>query len=170
MSDSPIVIRKLEKKDLGKATRFVSRMMRWTAKTHSKGGYSRESLDHFISTATRTLDLALKDPSHYCILALKGREISGIVLGQVLGGVSRIDWLAVSPESHRQGIGKKLVAAVESQMRKRGCHKVTLFISNSHIPAIGLYLKWGMVPEGSLKQHLWGGDYIVMSKWLERKI
>jgi len=169
MSTSSIVIKELEKKDRERATKFVRRMMRWTMKTYVKGGYSRESLDHHISTATRTLDLAIKDPNYYCILAIKDGEIVGIALGQVLGGVGRIDWMAVAPERHRQGVGKKLMAAVERQMYGRGCHKMTLYVFNSYMPALGLYLNWGMVPEATLKEHLWGDDYVVMSKWLERR-
>ena len=169
MSSSSIVIKELEKKDRERAAKFVRRMMRWTMKTYGKGGYSRESLDHHISTAIRTLDLAIKDPNHYCILAIKDGEIIGIALGQVLGGVGRIDWMAVAPERHRQGIGKKLMAAVERLMHGRGCHKMTLYAFNSYMPALGLYLEWGMVPEATLKEHLWGDDYIVMSKWLERR-
>ena len=169
MAGSPIVIKALEEKDRAKAARFVAKMMRWTAKAYAKGRLSKESLSHLTSTAIGTLDTALKDPSHYCILALKGGEVSGIALGHTLGGVGRIDWMAVAPELHRQGIGKKLVAAVESQMRQSGCHKITLYISHGQTPAIGLYLNWGMVPEGNLKNHEWGGDYVVMSKWLGRR-
>lgn len=72
-------------------------------------------LDHLMSTAIGALDSALKDPNRYCILAMKGRKISGIALGQILGGVRRIDWLAVAPECHRQGIGKELMTAVETK-------------------------------------------------------
>ena len=168
MPGSSIVIKKLERKDREKAAEFVGRMMRWTSKTYAKKGQTKESLDHHISTAVRTLDLAIKDPGHYCVLAVKDDEAIGIALGQVLGGVGRIDWMAVVPERHRQGIGKKLMKAVEEMMHERGCHKMTLYAFNSHIPALGLYLKWGMVPEATLKEHLWGDDYVVMSKWLER--
>ncbi len=169
MSSSSVVIKELKKKDRERAAKFVRRMMRWTTRTYGKGGYSRGSLDHHISTAVRTLDLAIKDPNHYCILVIKDGEIIGIALGQVLGGVGRTDWMAVAPERHRQGVGKKLMVAVERQMRERGCHKMTLYAFNSYMPALGLYLKWGTAPEATLKEHLWGDDYIVMSKWLESR-
>lgn len=169
MSASSMVIKELEKEDRERAAKFVRRMMRWTMKAYGKEGHSRESLEHHISTAIGTLDRSLKDPSHYCILAIKDGEMVGIVLGQVLGGVGRIDWMAVAPERHRQGIGRKLMTAVEEQMHGRGCHKMTLFAFNSYLPALGLYLKWGMVPEATLKEHLWGDDYVVMSKWLDRR-
>lgn len=169
MSSSSMVIRKLEKKDRVSAAKFVRKMMRWTMKSYAKEGYSREELDHHTSTAVRTLDLAIKDPNHYSILAIKDGEIIGIALGQVLGGVGRIDWMAVVPERHRQGVGKSLMNAVEKEMHRRGCHKMTLYVFNSYMPALGLYLKWGMVPEATLKEHLWGDDYVVMSKWLERR-
>jgi len=168
MSSSSIVIKEMEKKDRERAAKFVRRMMRWSVKTYGRKGYSKESLDHHISTAIRTLDLALEDPNHYCTLAIKDGDVIGIALGQMLGGVGRIDWMAVTPEYHRQGIGKRLMTEVERQMHRRGCHKITLLVINSYLPALGLYLKWGMVPEATLKEHLWGDDYVVVSKWLER--
>jgi len=169
MSKSSVVIRELEKKDRNKAAEFVGRMMRWTTKNYAKEGYSKESLDHLVSTAVGTLDLAIKDPNHYCLLAVKGDEIVGIALGQVLGGVGRIDWMAVAPDSQRKGVGRQLMTTVEGYMLGKGCHKMTLQAYNSHIPALGLYLNWGMVPEATLREHLWGDDYVVMSKWLERR-
>jgi len=169
MPRSSVVIKELERKDRKKAARFVEEMMRWTAASYSKEGGSKESLDHLVSTAVKTLDLAIRDPNHYCLLAVRGDAVIGIVLGQVLGGVGRIDWMAVSPESQRRGVGKRLMTTVEGYMLGKGCHKMTLQAYNSHIPALGLYLNWGMVPEATLKEHLWGDDYVVMSKWLEKK-
>lgn len=167
MPKSSVIVKELEKKDRQKAARFVEKMMRWTASKYSKGRRSKESLEHLISTAVRTLDQAIKDPNQFCLLAFKGNEIIGIALGQVLGGVGRIDWMAVAPESQRKGVGRQLMATVEGYMLGKGCHKMTLQAYNSHIPALGLYLNWGMVPEATLKKHLWGDDYLVMSKWLE---
>ncbi len=169
MPRSSVVIKELERKDRQKAAEFVGEMMRWTTANYSRKGRSKESLDHLISTAVKTLDLAIRDPNHFCLLAVKGDEIIGIALGQVLGGVGRIDWMAVSPESQRKGVGKRLMTTVEGYMLGKGCHKMTLQAYNSHIPALGLYLNWGMVPEATLKEHLWGDDYVVMSKWLETR-
>lgn len=164
MPGSSVAIKELQKRDRDKAAKFVTRMMKLTMKDR----VAKESLDHLISTAVHTLDQAIKDPNQYCLLAVKDGEIVGIALGQVLGGVGRIDWMAVEPKQRRRGIGKRLMGAVEGYMIGRGCHKMTLQAYNSHIPALGLYLNWGMVPEAALKQHLWGDDYVVMSKWLER--
>lgn len=168
MPKSSVVVKELGKKDRSKAARFAERMMRWTARKYSKEGRADESLDHLISTAIKTLDLAIKDPNHYCLIAVEGGEIIGIALGRMLGGVGRIDWMAVAPESQRRGVGRKLMATVEGYMLGKGCHKMTLQAYNSHLPALGLYLNWGMVPEATLKEHLWGDDYVVMSKWLKR--
>jgi ribosomal protein S18 acetylase RimI-like enzyme len=169
MVRSSIVIKKLEEKDRDTAAEFVSRMMKWTVKTYSKRRYPKSALDHQILVATGTLDKSIEDPDHYCMLAIKDGETIGIALGQVLGGVGRIDWIAVAPEYQRQGIGRKLMKAVEGQMKGRGCHKMTLYVFDSQIPALGLYLNWGMIPEATLKEHHWGDDYVVMSKWLDMR-
>lgn len=164
MKGSSIVVKELGKGDRDLAARFVRRMIR-----SSMGSCSKEAVDHQISTAVRTLDLSIEDPDHYCMLALKDDKIIGIALGQSLGGVGRVDWIAVDPGHQRQGIGKRLMSAAEKQMKGRGCHKMTLFVFESQIPALGLYLKCGMVPEAVLKEHHWGDDYVVMSRWLEGK-
>jgi ribosomal protein S18 acetylase RimI-like enzyme len=169
MSGSSIRIKELGKKDREAAVRFVRKMMRWTMRKYAEGNRSEEALDHHVSTAVQTLDLAIKDPNHYCMIAVRNGTIIGIALGKVLGGVGSIDWMAVTPEYHRRGVGKKMMAAVEELMHSRGCHKMTLFAFDSYVPALGLYLKWGMVPEATLKEHMFGDDYLVMSKWLERR-
>jgi GNAT superfamily N-acetyltransferase len=169
MSRSSVTIKELERGDRDRAARFVRSMMTLTMVESGRRSFSKDSLAHLISTAVHTLDQAIRDPNHYCLLALKDDEIVGIALGQVLGGVGRIDWMAVEPEQRRRGIGKQLMGAVEGYMIGRGCHKMTLQAYNSHMPALGLYLNWGMVPEAALKQHLWGDDYVVMSKWLEKR-
>lgn len=52
----------------------------------------------------------------------------------------------VSPQCQGQGIGKKLMAAVEAEARARGCCKVTLEVRDDNARAKSLYLKCGFDP------------------------
>ena len=169
MPRSLIEIKELENKDREKATAFAAKMIRLAARSDSKSHYSKELLDDLIKNSRKTIFSAPRDPDRFCVLATKDEEIIGIALGRMLGGVGRVDWITVATEHRRGGIGKRLARAMEDTMHRKGCHKITLYISESHIPAIGLFLKWGMVPEGVLKRHEWGNDYTVMSKWLKTK-
>jgi len=51
--------------------------------------------------------------------------------------------VAVSPAARGQGIGRKLLAAVEDEARKLGCGKVTLEVRSDNVRAMGLYRSVG---------------------------
>ena len=53
-------------------------------------------------------------------VAVDGRKIAGFVSCSSEDGVPRICQLAVDPTMRRQGIGRKLVAAVERDLQKAG--------------------------------------------------
>src|SRR5438552_4127324 len=54
--------------------------------------------------------------------------------------------VAVSPAARGQGIGRKLLAAVEAEARQLGCGKVTLEVRSDNVRAMGLYRSVGFVP------------------------
>lgn len=54
--------------------------------------------------------------------------------------------IAVSPSARGQGIGRKLLAAVEAEARNLGCCKVTLEVRSDNARAMGLYQSVGFKP------------------------
>ena len=54
--------------------------------------------------------------------------------------------IAVSPSARGQGIGRKLLAAVEAEARNLGCCKVTLEVRSDNTRAMGLYQSVGFKP------------------------
>jgi len=51
--------------------------------------------------------------------------------------------IAVSPAARGQGIGRRLLAAVEADARSLGCCKVTLEVRSDNVRAMGLYRSVG---------------------------
>lgn len=85
-------------------------------------------------------------------LAYEGQEPLGLAICFVGFSTFRgkplvnIHDLAVSPESRGQGIGRKLLAAIEADARALGCCKVTLEVRTDNARAMGLYRSAGFEP------------------------
>lgn len=54
--------------------------------------------------------------------------------------------IAVSPAARGQGVGRKLLAAVEADARELGCCRVTLEVRSDNTRAAGLYRSVGFQP------------------------
>jgi len=85
-------------------------------------------------------------------LAFDGEEPIGVAIC-LLGFSSfrarsllNIHDIAVSPSARGQGIGRKLLAAVEADARALGCCKVTLEVRSDNHRAMGLYRSVGFQP------------------------
>lgn len=85
-------------------------------------------------------------------LAMDGEESLGMALcflgfssfrGKPLVNIHDI---AVSPAARGRGIGRKLLAAVETEARAFGCCKVTLEVRSDNARAMGLYQSVGFKP------------------------
>ncbi len=65
--------------------------------------------------------------------------IIGTVMGGYEGHRGWINYLAVSPDHQRQGVGRKLMAAVESKIQALGCPKINLQVRESNSDALAFY-------------------------------
>ena len=167
--DPKITVRRMQKKDCKQAGEFCQYTMKWMYKKYLKGAYPKEALSFDIKTKSSTsLAKRFKDPNAYGFIALSNGKICGILLGMVFGksGLGKISWIAVDPKHQHEGIGIRLMIATEGYLKRRGCHKVYLNTLAPLVPAIRLYMKFGLLPEAYLRDHWWGSDFIVMSKRL----
>ncbi len=168
-SDSKVKIRMLGEKDVSDASRFCKRNIAWMWRNYLMGVYPKEAnafdIWHWSEARLKT---RLKDPEFLGLLAESKGNICGIVLGKVYGksGLARLNWIAVAPEHQHEGIGIKLMLAMEEHVKKRGCHKITLYALPALVPAVRLYMKFGLLPEAFIRQQWWGADFILMSKWI----
>ncbi|MEM0343964.1 MAG: GNAT family N-acetyltransferase [Thermoplasmata archaeon] len=169
MSDLPrrVRIRSLRKGDAVAASRFCRRTNSWMYEKYLRNCYPKEAseFDARMKSPRRLAEWAV-DRDKFCFIALDGDEICGIVMGTVFGksGLAKVNWIAVDPDHQHEGIGIRLMTKAEEHLRKRGCHKIFLNTLPDLVPAIRLYMKFGLLPETYLRKHWWGVDFLVMSK------
>ena len=169
MDASEAVIRRMRKGDCAQAGIFCRNSMKWMHQKYLKGVYPAEAVEFDADMKSAThLAKRLKDPQAFSYVALCGNKIGGVLLGMIFGksGLAKINWIAVDPEHQHEGIGIRLMAAAEEHVRRKGCHKIYLNTLPPLIPAIRLYMKFGLLPESYLRKHWWGSDFIIMSKWI----
>lgn len=162
-----VIVRKLRKTDAADASRFCRRTNTWMYEKYLRGYYPKEASDFDARTRSANgLAEWATDRNRFCFLAHDGTEICGIVMGTVFGksGLAKINWIAVDPKHQHEGIGIKLMIEAEEHLKKRGCHKIFLNTLPALVPAIRLYMKFGLLPETYLRKHWWGVDFLVMSK------
>ena len=104
-----------------------------------------------------------------CLLAEENHETVGLATGRAgENGVGVLRFLGVKEEHRRGGIGSKLLNKFLEEAKKRSAHKVWLFKSPNLQHAIRLYVKMGFVPEGYMRRHSYGLDFIIYSKFLDQ--
>lgn len=160
-------VRPLELNDLERASSLSTTIMLNLWDEHLRDYYPKRALRHDLVFHSRESYARILEDSHsFCFVAELGKDLVGVVVGRVDGGVASIRWIGVHPSWRKRGIGRRLLTRAVEHCKKLGCHKVTLYTLPTIIPAMNLYLKSGFVPEAYLRKHWWGVDYVVMSKWV----
>ena len=94
----------------------------------------------------RALRHAVLSPTILALVAEpKGGDPSGYVLVQIRRG-STLGWLtsvAVAPQAHGQGIGRRLVEAAEAATREAGRERIRLEVRGDNVAAQALYERAG---------------------------
>ena len=117
--------------------------------------------------AEERLQRRLEDPNRITIVAEEDKKIVGLALGSInLWKVSQMGFIGVCLPYRRKGIGRNLIEEYINESKLKGAHKISLNTAPTLIPAIRLYIELGFVPEGLLRQHAYGTDIIIYSKFL----
>lgn len=77
------------------------------------------------------------------LVAEKGEQIIGTVIGGFDGRRGMVYHLAVLPENQGKGIGKALMTEVETRMVAKGCKKMYLLMQSGHPELLNFYGKLG---------------------------
>lgn len=74
-------------------------------------------------------------------------EANGTIVGTVMAGYEGhrgwINYLAVAPESRRQGLGRALLAEAERLLLAAGCPKINLQVRTGNAEALAFYARCG---------------------------
>ena len=81
-------------------------------------------------------------PELFLVLELEGRVV-GTAMGGYDGHRGWVNYLAVAPELRGKGLGRKLMATLESLLTARGCPKLNLQVRAGNEAAIGFYTRLG---------------------------
>jgi len=81
-------------------------------------------------------------------------ELDGAIVGSVMGGYEGhrgwVNYLAVDAAQRRSGLGRALMAEVESRLRAIGCPKVNLQVRNDNAAAIAFYERIGFLQDAAV--------------------
>lgn len=82
------------------------------------------------------------------LVAVDGDNVAGYIGSQTVLGWADMMNLCVAPDYRRQGIGEKLTAELERQLKENDVTCLTLEVRVSNAPAIALYEKLGFQQVG----------------------
>lgn len=83
-----------------------------------------------------------RDPDLF-LLALAGEKIIGSVIGGFDGRRGLVYHLAVEETYRQQGLGKALMAELETRLRAKGCIRCYLLVTKDNEPALSFYESQG---------------------------
>ena len=126
-------------------------------------GQDDPELEKFLSDELDAINhaaIASDDETPFSIRATSedGALLGGIT-GWTWGGCGGITSLWLGPEQRGRGLGRRLLAAAESEIRRRGCDRVVVATMSFHAP--GFYRRHGYeevghtpdMPDGTAKHH-----------------
>jgi GNAT superfamily N-acetyltransferase len=125
----------------------------------------RDRLDHEIN-AFNIAVTGYRDGRHLTIAARAddGDLLAGLN-GWTWGGCGYIEYLWVRDDQRGNGLGTRLLAAAEAEIRQRGCDRVAL---NTHsFQAPGFYARLGYIECGRTPGYPSGHDHIHLVKQLQ---
>ena len=90
----------------------------------------------------------LRNPLSLWIVALNGDAVIGYVGAQIVPDEADMMNIAVSTAHRRQGIGRKLILELLSQLQAQGVRSLSLEVRASNMAAISLYEELGFSQVG----------------------
>ena len=87
------------------------------------------------------------------LVAVDGDTVAGYIGSQTVLGWADMMNLCVAPDYRRQGIGEKLTAELERQLKENDVTCLTLEVRASNDPAKALYEKLGFIQVGLRKNY-----------------
>lgn len=81
-------------------------------------------------------------------------ELDGAIVGSVMGGYEGhrgwVNYLAVDAAHRRSGLGRTLMAEVETRLRELGCPKLNLQVRDDNAAALAFYARLGFAKDAAV--------------------
>ena len=110
-------------------------------------------------------ELMLSETSRRWLVALHEGDVVGYAGSMMVSGVAHLMNIGVTRSHQRTGIAKSLMLAMLSELRQMGQVAMTLEVRPDNTAAIGMYRKFGFVPEG-IRQAYYPDGQDAMIMWL----
>ncbi len=91
----------------------------------------------------KDIDRKLKVDRDLFLVGTEDDTIVATVMGGYEGHRGWINYLAVHPDTRRNGYGEAIMHAVEARLREKGCPKVNLQVRTSNLGVIAFYAAMG---------------------------
>lgn len=93
------------------------------------------------------IELSRQGQRHY-LSAHRAGLLVGYAGMMIVVDEAHITNIAADPSRQREGIGRRLLAELAQEARRRGCNALTLEVRLSNVAAQGLYHQFGFEPAG----------------------
>ena len=88
-----------------------------------------------------SIEESLDNPASHFLIAYEDDEVAGYMGLQIFSGEGYVTNIAVLPQFRGMGIVKALIG----EQMKNDMEFITLEVRESNLPAINLYIKWGLI-------------------------
>ncbi len=90
----------------------------------------------------------VENPLAHWLVFLEGEQVVGYIGSQTVLGESDIMNVGVHPDHRKQGIARKLLSRLESDLKAQDVTVIALEVRPSNLPAVTLYTTCGYVQVG----------------------
>jgi ribosomal protein S18 acetylase RimI-like enzyme len=84
------------------------------------------------------------------LVALAGGAVVGTAMAGYDGHRGWVYYLAVDPGWQRRGLGRRLMAEVERQLRELGCPKINLMVRSDNVGVVAFYQALGYFQDAAV--------------------
>ena len=114
-------------------------------------------------TAPQLMEQISEDPDSV-LLAKENEEIVGFCISKYDDGLIWLSWFGVLSNHRKQGIGEKMLVALEESVHRRRSHKIWCDTRSVNVNAQSVLRKAGFVKIASLENHWYGQDFFLWEK------
>ena len=100
-----------------------------------------------VNVFANEIEMARQGQRHY-IVAHRAGELVGYAGMMIVADEAHVTNIAADPRRQREGVGRRLLAELAWEARRRRCVGLTLEVRISNVAAQGLYHQFGFEPAG----------------------